>query len=495
MPSAGPENASPLDDDGLLPLRPVREVVTCGGAETIHAAAALMSARNVGSIVVVDERRRPLGIVTDTDLRKKVVAGGVSADDTVRSIMSAPVVTVPVRSTASGTIITMMRRGIRHLCITEDGTPGSAVIGIISEHDVVLLHGNNPAVLAKEIGQAPDVERLAGLREKGGELVEEYVGKGVGVRFVADMIAEVNDALTSRLIVLAQSVLARSGLEAPAVRFCWLSLGSDGRREQLLQTDQDTAIVYEDPPGSGADAAAAYFHRLAAEVSAGLLACGFARCPGETMADNPRWCQPLSGWKGYFRSWLRTPDEAALLGAATVFDFRSVFGAQDLEAAMRACIDEELASGRTALLLLARNAVHNPPATGLWERLNAERQGSHRGCFDVKLRAMKPVTEAARVLALDRGMHGLTGTLDRIERLAVDDRTLAEIAPAVVEAYELYMRFRVMYGEKGDGAGRYIELARMGKQDLKRLRATFDGVTSLLKLLQVRYRPDTFGLG
>jgi len=156
-----------MSDDGILPVTSVRGVVTCGADASIHAAAALMSERNVGSIVVVDEKRRPLGIVTDTDLRKKVVAGGLPADGPVRSIMSTPVVTVPVRNTASGTIITMMRRGIRHLCITEDGTPGSPVIGIISEHDVVLLHGNNPAVLAREIAQTEDVAGLARLRERG----------------------------------------------------------------------------------------------------------------------------------------------------------------------------------------------------------------------------------------------------------------------------------------------------------------------------------------
>jgi len=494
MASSGPDNKSPAGDDSLLPVRPVRDVVTCGDGATIHDAAALMSERNVGSIVVVDERRRPLGIVTDTDLRKKVVAGGVSADDAVRTIMSRPVVTVPVRATAAGTISTMMRRGIRHLCITEDGTPRSAVIGIISEHDVVLLHGNNPASLAREIGHARDVEQLVAGRGKGNDLVEEYIGKGVGARFVADMIAEVNDALTSRLIVLAQEKLSAGGLEAPPVRFTWLALGSDGRREQLLQADQDTALVYEDPPAESAEACAVYFERLAAEVTAGLVACGFDRCPGNTMADNPHWRQPLSVWKGYFRSWLRTPDGAALLNVATAFDFRSVFGAEDLTAAMRACIDEELASSRTGLILLARNAVHNPPATGLWERLNVERQGSHKGHFDVKLRAMKPVTEAARVVALDRGAHGLTGTLDRLERLAQDDSALGEITPAVVEAYELFMRYRVLYKEKGEGAGRFLDLARMGKQDLKRLRSQLPAVTSLQKLIQVRYQLDALGL-
>jgi CBS domain-containing protein len=483
-----------MTDDGILPVTSVREVVTCGADASIHAAAALMSERNVGSIVVVDEERRPLGIVTDTDLRKKVVAGGLPADGLVRSIMSTPVVTVPVRSTASGTIITMMRRGIRHLCITEDGTPGSAVIGIISEHDVVLLHGNNPAVLAKEIAQAEDVAGLAGLRGRGEELVTQYVARGINVRFVADMIAEINDVLVARLITLAERKLEAGGLGRPASKYCWLSLGSDGRREQLIRTDQDSALVYEDPAEREREQTAAYYGGLASEVTAGLVSCGFALCPGNNMASNPEWCQPISRWQEYFRAWIRVPKEEALLNAATFFDFRPVHGDFALAHTLRECITGELALHRTALILLAKNAAHNPPATGLWERLNVEKKGPHRGLFDLKLRGMKPVTEAVRVLALDRGAHALTGTLDRIERMAVDDRSIEGIRADIVEAYELFMRYRVLYGTRGVDGGRYLDLRKMSKQESRRLRSLLKSVSSLLKLVQVRYQLDALGL-
>jgi CBS domain-containing protein len=483
-----------MTDDGILPVTPVREIVTCGADDSIHAAAALMSERNVGSIVVVDENRRPLGIVTDTDLRKKVVAGGLPADGPVRSIMSTPVITVPVGSTASGTIITMMRRGIRHLCITEDGTPDSAVIGIISEHDVVLLHGNNPAVLAKEIAQAEDVAGLASLRERGEDLVAQYVARGISVRFVADMIAEINDALVARLITLAERELKAGGLGRPASNYCWLSLGSDGRREQLIQTDQDSALVYEDPAEREREQTAAYYGRLASAVTAGLVSCGFAPCPGNNMASNPAWCQPLARWQEYFRTWIRVPKEEALLNAATFFDFRPVQGDFALAHTLREWITGEIAFDRTALILLAKNAAHNPPATGLWERLNVERKGPHRGLFDLKLRAMKPVTEAVRVLALDRGVHAFTGTLDRIEKMAADDRSIEAIRPDIVEAYELFMRYRVLYGTKGEDAGRYLDLRRMSKQELRRLRSLFGSVSSLLKLVRVRYQLDALGL-
>ena len=494
LPGGTGDRDATLKDDGALPVRGVREVVTCAAGATIREAAALMSEKNVGSIVVVDARRCPLGIVTDTDLRNKVVAGGLPPDGLVRSIMSTPVVTVPVRSTAAGTIITMMRRGIRHLCITEDGTPGSALIGIISEHDVVLIHGNNPAVLAKEVAGAEDVASLALLRERGDELVSQYVVRGISVRFVADMIAEVNDAIVARLIALAVRTLESAGYQRPALDFCWLSLGSDGRREQLVQTDQDSALVYADPPEGEKNAVQAYFLRLAAEVTSGLATCGFAPCPGNDMAVNPEWCRPLSAWLERIRTWIRVPDEEALLHAATFFDFRPAAGEFGLAHVLRDRITTEIAADRTALILMARNAARNPPATGLWERLNVERKGEYRGCFDLKLRAMKPITEAVRVLALDRGVHAFTGTLDRLETMAPGDRAIERIRPDVVEAYELFMRYRVMYTTKGNDAGRYLDLKKMSKQESRRFRFLLGSVTSLLKLVQVRYQLDSLGL-
>jgi CBS domain-containing protein len=388
----------------------------------------------------------------------------------------------------------MMRRGIRHLCITEDGTPGSAVIGIISEHDVVLLHGNNPAVLAREIAQTEDVAGLARLRERGDDLVMQYLARGINVRFVADMIAEINDALVARLIALTERGLEAGGLARPASKYCWLSLGSDGRREQLIQTDQDSALVYEDPAETERDLTAAYFARLASEVTQALASCGFALCPGNNMASNPEWCQPISRWQEYFRAWIRVPKEEALLNAATFFDFRPVHGDFALAHALRECITGELASDRTALILLAKNAAHNPPATGLWGRMNVERKSPHRGFFDLKLRAMKPVTEAVRVLALDSGVHPLTGTLDRIERMAADDRSIEGIRADIVEAYELFMRYRVLYGTRGGDAGRYLDLRKMSIQELRRLKYLFSSVSSLVKLVQVRYQLDALGL-
>jgi CBS domain-containing protein len=261
-----------------------------------------------------------------------------------------------------------------------------------------------------------------------------------------------------------------------------------------VQTDQDSALVFADPPDGERESTQAYFLRLAGEVTAGLASCGFAPCPGNDMAVNPEWCRPLSGWMERISSWIRVPNEEALLNAATFFDFRPACGEFALAGALRERITSEVAADRTALILMAKNAAHNPPATGLWERLNVERKGPNRGCFDLKLRAMKPVTEAVRVLALDRGVHAVTGTLDRLESMAASDRAIERIRPDVVEAYELFMRYRVLYTTKGNDAGRYLDLKKMSKMEMRRLRFLLGSVTSLLKLVQIRYQLDSLGL-
>jgi CBS domain-containing protein len=389
----------------------------------------------------------------------------------------------------------MMRRNIRHLCVTEDGTPHTKVIGIISEHDILLLHGNNPAVLAKEIAQATDVRQLAAIRDRAEQLAVQYISRGNSVRFVSDLIAEINDALIARLLTLGERVLEGEGLENPGVRYCWLSYGSEGRKEQILRTDQDTALVYEDPPGNLAEEAQRYFRRLGEEMTGDLATCGFALCPGKNMASNPQWCQPLSVWKKYIHGWIRVPNEDALLHAAIFFDFRPVHGHLPLALAIRECISEELRQDRTALILLAKNALRNPSPVGLRKRLNVERTGSRKGLFDLKLRALKPLTDATRVLALDRGIHAVTGTSERVSKLAEIDASIRDIGQDLLAAYEVLVRSRVLFGARDADRGRYVEVAAMSKPDLGRLQSAFEPVKELLALIKIRYQLDALGLG
>ncbi len=204
---------------------------------------------NIGSILVASPANHPLGIITDTDLRKKVVAmAGAVNERPVNEIMSSPVYTITGGKTVADMVMLMVKTKLRHFCITEDGTPGSPIAGMISEHDIITSEGNNPAVIMKEIMSAEGMEQLKIERDKAETLLGVYLGQNVAVHFITSIMTEINDAIIVRSIRMALDAMEAEGMKRPSVSFCWLSLGSEGRREQLLRTDQDNAIIYRDAP-------------------------------------------------------------------------------------------------------------------------------------------------------------------------------------------------------------------------------------------------------
>ena len=455
----------------------------------------MMSDRNVGSIVIVDPSGHPIGIVTDTDLRRKVVAGDITPQRPISTIMSSPVMTVSSGITAANAILRMMKSNIRHLCVTEDGKPDSPIVGVVSEHDILLQHGNNPAVLVKEMLQTDDIQTLARIRSRAEELVRQYLRQGVSLRFVGEIVSEINDVLTGRLIALAEARIVEQGGMKPEIPYCWISFGSEGRMEQLLRTDQDNALVYGDPLPGTEDAVRDFFRKLAVAVTDGLATCGFAHCPGNNMASNPDWCQPVSVWMKHFADWIHRPAGPALLNAAIFFDFRPVYGEHSLASRLRDHISNEIKTDRTSIILLAKNAIRNPPPVSFLGRFNLEKKGEGKRLFDLKLRGIKTFTDAARVLALDMGFHDITNTVERLRKLGAIDPSFAPNVPEMVMAFEVLARFRVLHGKDGGEGGRFVDIGSLNKLEREMMREAFRSMDRLSTLVRVRYQLDALGLG
>ncbi|MGB5682512.1 MAG: CBS domain-containing protein, partial [Polyangiales bacterium] len=207
---------------------PVRDVLTCTPNTTIRDAAFMMGERNVGSILIVDEQRIPVGIVTDSDLRTKVVAQGRDVSGLISDIMSSPVLTIDDQATLSSLIATVMKKHLHHFAVTEDGTPTTPVVGIVSEHDILKTQGSHPTVILSEMGRAKTKQRLRELRDQAEELLQQYLEDEVGMGFLSNMISEINDTLIRRAIHLSLADLADGGRQPP-LPFCWMALGSEGR--------------------------------------------------------------------------------------------------------------------------------------------------------------------------------------------------------------------------------------------------------------------------
>ncbi|MCF8382450.1 MAG: DUF294 nucleotidyltransferase-like domain-containing protein [Chlorobium sp.] len=475
-----------------LEVKPVTNVITCLPDISVREAAKIMSDCNIGSILVVSPENHPLGIITDTDLRKKVVAQPGSVNERpVREIMSSPVYTITGGKTVADMVMLMVKTKLRHFCITEDGTVNSPLKGIISEHDIITSEGNNPAVIMKEIMTAENVGHLKKERDKAEHLLEVYISQDVAIHFISNIVTEINDALIVKSIAFSKAELEQEGLTMPPdVPFCWLSLGSEGRKEQMLRTDQDNALLYADPPPGRGEEVHQYYLALGRKVTTMLLETGFARCPAEIMASNEQWCQPVSVWQKYFSRWILTPEPKALMHSTIFFDFRPVFGEASLAAELKRGVFEEIARGRGFLEFFAKNALQNPPPLGFFRNFLVEKSRDHANEFDIKSRAMMPLSDAARVLAYELRIPDYLSTSERFRRLAELLPPEKDLCLEAAAAYEFLMRLRVVNGLSQQSAGRYINPESLNKIDRQMLRNVFVTIGQVQKTLNLRFQLD-----
>lgn len=479
-------------EEDVVVLKSTAQVVFCLPDNSVQEAAQIMAEYKVGSIVVADKQLRPMGILTHTDFTRKIGTGQFHIQERVGKVMSSPVTCIPNGLTVAEVILTMMRNKIRHLVVTEDGTAASRFIGIVSEHDVLLAQGNNPAVLVKRMYKARQMEELADIRGRAEQLIKSYLEQDVSITFVSSTATEINDALINRCIELSEEELAAEGWEKPTEHYCWLSLGSEGRGEQLLRTDQDNALIYEDAPTAKAEAVAAYFLKFGKAVTDKLEACGFAHCPGEIMASNPAWNMPLSKWKETFAKWIRVPEPKALMHGTIFFDFRAGHGDARLAEDLRRFLFESLDEKANFLNFFAQNALLNPPPLSFFNNFIVERGGNHKNEFDIKARGMMPLADAARVLVLAHREGRHTNTVRRFQVLAALEPANAPLFEEAAMAYDMMVRHRALNGFARGDSGRFIDPTSLNKIEQQTLKYAFRTIEELQSILKTRFSLTSF---
>lgn len=465
-----------------------KKPVICLPETTIQEAAKIMREHQVGSIIIVNSEFHPIGILTDRDLRNKVVTGEYDLNEKVSTIMSQPVITIPPHRTVADVQIAMMKYGIHHLCLTENGHLDTKVIGIISEHDLLVVQGNNPAIFVREIQRSKNADDLLKIREKAETLLYKYLIQEVSINFISNMMTEVNDALISRILELMELEMEEEGWEKPAVKWCWLTLGSEARKEQLLRTDQDNALVFEDVSEKDYEKTKAYFLTLAKKTTEVLNHCGFEYCPGDMMASNPNWCLSLSEWKSQFTKWIVTPTRKNVMYCSIFFDFRPVYGAFSLGESLTTHIFERLEKESKFLTFLAQDALQNPPPLTFFRNFVVERSGEHKDEFDIKGRAMMPLADAARLLILNEKQPQINNTFHRFDRMAELEPINKEIFEQAADAYEILVRYRALQGLRNGDSGRYINPEDLTKMERLNLRNSFRPIRALQDVLKVRFR-------
>lgn len=399
-----------------------RDPVTCGPDMPIRNAADLMAKRHISSVCVADADAFR-GIATVRDMNAKVVAGGVCADQPVSQVMTRDPLTLPPDALGLDVLHMMMERRIGHVPIVE----GGRLLGIVTQTDLTRFQALSSAELVRSVAEASDVAGMAGVTAWIPGLLAQLVGAGTRHDGVTRLITDIADTVTRRLLALAEDTLG-----APPVPYLWLACGSQGRREQTGVSDQDNCLILSDDV---TEADMAYFERLARIVSDGLDACGYVYCPGEMMATNPRWCQPLSTWRDYFDGWIAKPNPEAQMLASVMFDLRPIGGDESLFADLQAETLAKAARNSIFVAHMVSNSLKHAPPLGLFNRLQ-------RAPLDLKHGGVVPVVDLGRVYAL-QGQVAAVNTRARLEA-AVESRALSSGGGAdLLDAYDMIATTRL----------------------------------------------------
>jgi CBS domain-containing protein len=469
----------------LFELQPVpykKKLVTAKSGSEIKTIAKKMSNKGVGSIIIVDNKI-PMGIVTDKDLRTQVATGKVSVDEKVDNIMTSPVICYPANISIAQAQIAMMKHKIGHLCITKDGTPNTALQGMISEHDLVVLKGNDPAVLMKAIKRAKKTKALKAIREKVMLLLKGYIDQNIPLTHTSKIITELNDATIKRIIELSLE-----NMDDVPVKFAWLSLGSQGRKEQLLHTDQDNALIFEDVPETSYDETKAFFLKLAAAVTKKLNAVGYEYCPAEMMASNAKWCLSLSEWKRQFSHWMNEAGEEEIMLCSIFFDYDIAYGELELIKELSEHIFSITERNEIFLAKLGKSALMNPSPLGFFRQFIVEQNGEHKDFFDLKKRALMPLVDAGRILILSHRIKHINNTAERFEKLAELEPENKELYLSCAYAFKALLKFRTRQGLLHNDSGRYLALKTLSKEEKIKLKRCFKTISNIQELLKIRFK-------
>lgn len=421
-----------------------REPLWVSPETTIRAAAQTMREERVSSLLVMADEDL-VGIMTDRDLRNRVVAEGRDIDAPVREIMTADPISAPVESMAFELLLSMVAKNIHHLPVTD----GGRVVGLVSSTDLMRLERANPVYIVGDVQKMTTVDELASIRPRIADIVGQLVTEDATADDIGRVVTAIGDAIERRLLELGE---ARLG--PPPGPYCWVTLGSAARLEHGLASDQDNALILSDDALQGPDASAYgdYVEALARFVSDGLDACGYRYCEAGIMATNPPWRQGLRGWEETLRRWAAAPAEESPATLRAFVDMRPLHGDARLFEDLHRTAQATLQQSARFLGHLAAQAVRVQPPIGFFRGFVLEKGGEHEDTLDLKSRGVHLVVDLARVHALAEGLPQMNTRL-RLGALE-GARLSAERIADLKDAFEFisYVRIRHQAAQVRAGA-------------------------------------------
>lgn len=411
---------------------------------TIAETAKRMIQKGVDALVI-QENSILKGIVTQSDLVQKVLAQEMSWAEPISKVMTSEIITIQKDQPVFDGLMLMIKHGIRHLLVLEKDNP----TGIVSEHDWVKFQRQHPAVPVNDLEKAQTVAEVANLKKKAAGMARRIFEKEGNAPALITLFTEINDRATNKIIELCLDRQKQDGHGEPPVSFAWIGMGSEGRQAQTISTDQDNGIIFENVPQKEEKEVKQWFLGLAEKVVTGLEICGFPRCRGNIMATNPDLCTSLNEWNQTFCHIISTIDPTTLLRASIYFDFRHLYGKEELSVRLWETLLERIEVNKAFLRHLAGNMMvaSRPPVNSLNWRLRTF-FNMVPPSLDLKRQALAPLVDAVRILALSCGSSE-TNTLDRLDEILSQGKMNEQTVEAARDAYDFIMLLRIRHDFSG----------------------------------------------
>lgn len=448
------------------------------GATSIQDAARHMQRKRVSSLLIGTARGLE-GIVTDRDLRGRVVAEGFDISRQVSEIMTEHPRAVTSETLAFEAMLLMAELRIHHLPIVDEGR----VTGIVTAADIMRLMRQDPIYLTADVSRKNSVAELAGTFTQASEIGVRFIERGASAEETAALMTIVADAIARRLFSLAEDKYG-----PPPVPYAFAVVGSQGRHEMGFASDQDNALILDDSYDEAEHGA--YFAELTEFVCRGLDRAGQVLCPGDMMAMNPEWRKTVSEWEQTFHIWVTAPDPDALLHAQTFFDLRAVHGDVAMaERVHRSAVSMAAASHRLQAHLASLAARREPPL-GFFRGLVVERSGAYTNTLNVKKGGTAGIVQMARLYSLSTGITTL-GTRSRLQSSAGGTGVSYRGAHDLLDAFEflrsITFRHQASQLRQNQSPDYQIDPAQLSKMDREHLRDAFQIIRSMQNGLATKY--------
>jgi CBS domain-containing protein len=443
---------------------------------SLREALTLVHEKQVGSVLITEDGREILGILTRDDVLSRVTLAGLSLDTPISAVMSKNVKTLTVDDTAEEAAVMMSRFRIRHVPILEQGR----IVGCISERDLFSLQRLSFDTISSAVRMAEDVSALQECAANIRKFARSLLGQGVKARQLTFLISHLNDVLTSRLVIL---LAHQHRLDTDD--FAWIALGSEGRSEQTIATDQDNALIYVD---RGDAALKDRYLSFAREVNEALDACGYPLCKGNIMASNPLLCLTQQEWRNRFAHWVEHGHPEDVLNAGIFFDFRSLVGNDQLLKVLRTEVTEMTATTPRFLKLMAEAALRNTVPLNWLGSLDAKKI-DNKQVIDLKMQGTAIVVEVARIYALAHRIEALN-TQERLAALGRLTGVPKKECSAWIAAFQYLQTLRLSIQLDGGMIGdnpNALDVETLNAVDRTILKGSMARIRSLQQRLELDY--------